>query len=332
MKKWMALAALVAVVAMLAACGAGRSVADAVTGQIGGMAEDSVGVVESSMPEYAAMPAADADMVPGESAQGLAGGGAAAAAADGRKITFSASLNIETKQFDKDYASIVGIVEEAGGYVASENSHAGSGAQTQYTARDAWLSARVPADGFDGTLDTLGAVGNVTNRTKSSEALRSQYFDTEARIEMLELRKDRLMEYLVTAEDAADIVAFEQELSQVLYDLDQYQGEKRRLDSLVDYATVDIYLQELVTPETIDKDGEPLGDRASDAFGVSAKGVKTFLENVLVWLAGAVPVLLLIAAIIVVIRLIVVVTRKARLKYREKHPKKEKPAPQPPTY
>jgi len=39
----------------------------------------------------------------------------------GRKITFSASLSINTKTFDADYAKINKLIVQTGGYVSSEN-------------------------------------------------------------------------------------------------------------------------------------------------------------------------------------------------------------------
>ena len=80
----------------------------------------------------------------------------------------------------------------------------------------------------------------MVSRHKSTDDLTSQYYDTDARIEMLNMRRDRLMGYLASATKAEDIVAFEQELSDVLYELDQLQGSKRQMDQLIDYATVDV--------------------------------------------------------------------------------------------
>ena len=234
---------------------------------------------------------------------------------DGRKLTFYATITINTKNFNVDYRSITSLISQSGGYIASENF-------SDYTSygrnegRSTWMSVRVPADGYNSFLDGLAGIGETTDLSRGSDDLTSQYFDTEARIEMLELRKERLMKYLVEAEDAADIVEFERELSNVLYELDQYQGNKRHLDQLVDYASVEISLTELITPETIGKDGEPLGDRASSAFGLSLDSVSRFLQDAVVFLAAAAPVIALLAVIALIVWLIFRLTRRAREKAR----------------
>jgi hypothetical protein len=239
-----------------------------------------------------------------------------------RKITFSASYTLETKRYDEDYARIVNLVRDAGGYIAGEETVAYPYETEGMTGRSSYFSLKIPVDGYDSFLDKLAKVGEVGNKSKSSEDLTAEYFDTESRIEILKMRRDRLTGYIQNATKAADIVEFEKELSEVLSELDQYEGNKRRLDQLVDYATVDVSLNEMISPETIGKDGRPLGNRASDAFRISVTGVGEFLQNAAVFFAGAAPVIALIVVILVVIWLIVRGVRRARAKYREGRPEK----------
>jgi hypothetical protein len=237
---------------------------------------------------------------------------------ENRKITFSASYTLETKSYDKDYARINSLVAEAGGYIAGEETSAYPYEYENTEGRSSYFTLQIPVGKYDTFLDDLADVGEVANKTKSSQDLTSEYFDTEARIEMLQMRKDRLTGYIRSATKAADIVEFERELSDVLLELDQYEGNKRKLDQLVDYATVNVSLHELITPETIGKDGQPLGDRASDAFSMSATGVGEFLRDAAVFFAGAVPVIALIAVIAVIIWIIVKGVRRARARRKTK--------------
>jgi len=237
---------------------------------------------------------------------------------DGRKITFSASISLNTKQFDADYVKVYQLIEQAGGFIASESTIDNSALYGKPVGRVSNISARVPAGEYNNFIDAVSSIGDVTQKNKWSEDLTSQYFDTEARIELLELRKDRLMAYILEAERAEDIVAFERELSDVLYDLDYYQGNKRRLDRLVDFSTIDVTLNEVITPDTIGKDGEPLGDRAASAFWLSLDGVGRFLDAFVVGFAAAVPVIVLLLIIGAIIWAIVRVTRPLREKMRDK--------------
>jgi len=234
----------------------------------------------------------------------------------GRKITFWADLSINTKSFDADYNTIIGMISRIGGYVSTERMTDYSTSYDRTQGRRTMIEAKIPASGYNSFLDALSGIGTVVSLNRWSEDLTSQYYDTEARITMLEMRKERLMGYLIEAERAEDVVAFERELSGVLSELDRYQSTRRYLEQLIDFATVTIYLNELITPETIGRDGEPLGDRASDAFIISANGVGRFLQGVVVFFAGAAPVLALLIVIAALVWLISIPVRKGLEKYR----------------
>jgi Na+-transporting methylmalonyl-CoA/oxaloacetate decarboxylase gamma subunit len=326
-----ALALIVACASFFAACGmtmggggddsGGAEIADSVAGYDTSY-ETSDGYEESDNAAAAQddSGAADSDYEP-TALEATQLGDTSSQGAD-RKITFSASYELETKSYDKDYERLDALIKESGGYIASENSIAYPYALEHREGRSSFLSLKIPVGGYESFLEKLAGIGEVANKSKSSEDLTSEYFDTEARIEMLQMRKERLTEYIKNATKAADIVEFERELSDVLLELDQYEGNKRRLDQLVDYATVEVNLTELITPETIGKDGQPLGDRASDAFKMSVTGVGEFLRNAAVFFAGAAPVIALIIVIVVIIWFIVKLVRRARDKYRAAHPER----------
>ncbi|MDR3224926.1 MAG: DUF4349 domain-containing protein [Clostridiales Family XIII bacterium] len=321
-----------------AACGSGGSASEeseageaaateamSVAGDDGDVTYDSVAEESPVFLRDAKSPASMSEAEYVEAAKDSAGGSAGAGLPDSnRKITFSASFTVDTKAYDADYAKINQIVSDFGGYIASEETQAYPYQTEQTTGRSSYFSLRIPVKGYDSFLTKLEQIGEVANKNKSSDDLTAEYFDTEARIEMLEMRKVRLTEYIKSATKAADIVAFEKELSDVLLELDQYEGNKRRLDQLVDYASVDVTLEELITPETIGKDGEPLGSRASDAFSISVTGVGEFLQDAAVFLAGAAPVLVLLIVFLIIIWVIVKLIRRARAKYYEAHPEKKK--------
>jgi hypothetical protein len=312
------LVVLVLAALSLAACGSGDAGNSGNSAGLQSASDQSAPAASDSGGAEDNVAASSESKVTGLESPSAAEGGAATA---GRKITFSANFTIDTKKYDADYAKIMQLVSGAGGYIANEESHAYP-YETPAVGRNSYLSLRIPVNGYDSFLAEVEKVGEVVDKGKSSEDLTSQYFDTEARIEMLTMRKDRLTEYIKGATKAADIVEFEKELSDVLLELDQYEGEKRRLDQLVDYATVEVYLNEVITPETIGKDGEPLGSRASDAFSLSATGVGRFLQNAAVFLAWLAPILALVAVLLVIAWLIVRLVRRLRAKYYERHPER----------
>lgn len=232
-----------------------------------------------------------------------------------RKLIYSASFQITTKNYDADYSAIKTELGAVNGYVQSENSYT-TGAGTRHSS----FTLRVPVSDYDAFLDAISGIGKIMDKQISTEDVSDSYYDTEARIEILEQRKERLMEHLDRATKMSDIIELEAELSDVLYEIDQHKGTKRHLDNLVDYTTVGVELNEEVSVETITPDGdEPLGDRASNAFSLAMTEAGKTLEDFVVGLAGAVPVLIVIAIIVVVVLVIVRVSAKRARARREKN-------------
>ncbi len=244
-----------------------------------------------------------------------------------RKLTHSASFDISTKQYDNDYNKINAALGAVNGYIESESSGVNETYNKQTPSRYTTMTMRIPVDQYNTFLDKLSGIGEVTNKQKNTEDFSDQYYDTEARIELLEGQKARLMGHLANATNTEDIIALEQEITNVIYELDQLQGNMRRMDKLVEYATVSMNLTELITPETIGSDGQPLGDRASEAFSLSMTGVGRFLDDFAVGFATALPVIILIAIIIAIVLIIIKLVRFLMKKYRVKHPKEVSSAP-----
>ncbi|MEA5002655.1 MAG: DUF4349 domain-containing protein [Christensenella sp.] len=244
-----------------------------------------------------------------------------------RKLTYSATFDISTKQYDSDYNKINTEIGAVGGYIEHESSGTNAPYNTQTPARYTTMTMRIPVDNYNAFLDKLSGIGEVTNKQKNTEDFSDQYYDTTSRIDLLEGQKARLMEHLATATNTEDIIALEQEITDVIYELDQLQGNVRRMDNLVEYATVSMNLTELITPETIGSDGQPLGDRASEAFSLSMTGVGRFLENFAIGFMAALPVIILIVIIIVIVLIVIRLVRVLMKKYRVKHPKKITPPP-----
>lgn len=304
------IAVMVCTVLFLTAC----SAVPAETDSSGAMSAPGANYESASKGEETAAEAETAEEAGGLSTPGLP--------ETNRKLTYSASFDINTKQYDSDYAKINEDLSAVGGYVANEESSAYSSETGKNYGRNSYLSLRVPVDNLNAFMENLSGIGEVVGKHRSTDDLTAQYYDTDARIEMLNIRKDRLMGYLANATNAEDIIAFEQELSDVLYELDQLQGSKRQMDQQIDYATVDVTLTELITPETIGADGQPLGDRASDAFSMSMTGVGEFMENFAIFWAAALPVLILIAIFAVVIYAVIRLILWLRKKYYAKHPER----------
>ena len=103
------------------------------------------------------------------------------------------------------------------------------------------------------------------------------------------------------SETLTDVIELEQALADVTYEIESLTGKLRHFDSLVDYSTVRVQLNEVVkyseTPVVV----RTVWDRMGRRFMNSVDGIVEFGEDLLVSVVGSLPVLALLAVIFAVI-------------------------------
>lgn len=234
-------------------------------------------------------------------------------ASDGSKLVQTRDISMRTTEFDKDYGKIKSLLKSVDGYIEHE-SMSGTAPESVYDpGRYSYIIMRVPVDRYDSFVDSLTQIGVIDSMEINTQDYSDTYYDTESRIELLEERKERLMKHLDEATKMEDIITLEDEISDVIYQLDELKGQQRNMDNMVEYATVSLSITEYQLAD----DAEPKDDFTLDpgnAFNTTLKGMGDFFRVFGVMLAAAAPVLILIAIVIVVVLVIVHAVRKASAK------------------
>ena len=197
----------------------------------------------------------------------------------GLKLTYSASIAVETLEYDKSLEAIMDSISKAGGFISYRN-EGGGYTSTYGTYMKKWvrLEARIPAGSYQSFLDGSADFGNVTSLLSSMEDITSQYVDTEARLSSLNAQRERLEEMMKKAENVSDLIEIESQLSETIYQIESYTARKNTFDNLVSYSTVTIELNEVsvVTYKT-----ETFWDRLIATIGSSLRDFADFLEGLL---------------------------------------------------
>ena len=240
---------------------------------------------------------------------------AAAAALATQKIIERLSYQIETLKFDDSVGRIQSLCTELGGYVQDSNV-TGSGIQSKGSLRQAAYTLRIPQDKLNQLKSHAGEIGNVLNFSSSSENISEKYYDTEARLKSLRTQQERLLALLQKSGSLTDIVALEKALADVNYQIEQLTGSLREYDSLINFSTVSIQLNEVVKPTEIESTPVTLGEKIARQFKDSLRGLGAFGEGLLVFFLGGAPVILLLAVMIAVLYWFLI-GRKKRAKKRE---------------
>jgi hypothetical protein len=208
-------------------------------------------------------------------------------------------LTITTTAFDRDYAAILSLSENAGGYAASVNV-----SEYQVNIRTASFSLRIPSGVLDTYLGGLEGIGRITNRYETAIDMTTRYSDTQLRLTTQQNKMTRLMELLVKAETVEDLLAIENEIADTQYQIDSLESSLLSIDRQVDYATVSIYLKEQTPADTAGAQDLTIGERLLNSLKASLTWLGTFFENMLVFLVAVSPVLAAGIILLIVIRII----------------------------
>lgn len=201
-----------------------------------------------------------------------------------RKLVKHSDMQLQTKEFDTAIAQITQMIEQAGGYVESQQV-SGRGMDDPIdrgTARSAYINARIPADRLDEVGGKICGVCHVLSKSERIEDIGEQYFDTQARLKSLSLQEERLLEILGKAEKLEDVITLESALSGVRYEIETLTASVRRMDSQVQYSFLNLSLNEVVDYEPVNDIPRTFGDRMALALQNSGSRVVKSMERTLV--------------------------------------------------
>ena len=200
-----------------------------------------------------------------------------------RKLNRRSTLQLETLDFDQAVDEINALVTQLGGYM--ESSYVEGGAHGG--SRTANFTCRVPAKDFAAANDKLAAVGNVVTRSQSAEDVTDQYYDVQAELDALKVQQERLLAMMEQATEMADLIALEEELTEVRYRINDRTSAIKRYDGLVEYATIDIDLTEVVDYQELP--AETFGDRVAETFFGSLEFAKEFGQGIVLVIVAVLP-------------------------------------------
>lgn len=196
------------------------------------------------------------------------------------KLIYTGSLTLECTDLTAAMAGLEQLIGDYGGYLERQEVYH----QTSWQTAD--YTVRVPSEQYHAFLGAVGTWegGKLTYQSTTVDDVGEVYADLENRLETLQIKLDRLQALLAQAENMEDIITIESAISDVEYEIEDLSGQKNHYDSLIDYSTVYITLQQV---STLSGGVNPtLGERLSRGF---TRGVGNFVEgcaDFLVWLVS----------------------------------------------
>lgn len=321
-RKFLALAVALLLVA-LSACAAPKQVADMrVDGRGESAASMNVGGnskydMDMSAPQATAAPESAEEMgMEKPAADGYAGAYATSSATQPganqeAKRIYTGDISLTTKAFDDDLARISGMLTDVGGYIQDQELRGDPPSQMSSGNRFIRMTLRVPSERFTTVINSIKSIGSEHTVNTYVNDITSEYYDSSARLKANQLQLARLQDLVSKAEKLSDIVALEQEISRVQYNIESINSQMRRWDSQIALSTITLMMQERTVSVYLPIN-PTLGERIVAGWVNSVNGVREFIENLSVAMVVLIPVLFVLAIPVVGIALIVRAVRKRR--------------------
>lgn len=218
------------------------------------------------------------------------------------KIIRRVNMQVETQEFDTLIKTIDSKINQLGGYVESSN----ISGRNYYSdnMRDGNIVARVPKDKLNTFINTVSDNANVIQKGESTTNVTLDYSDIESHKKALVIEQDRLLVLIDKAKTLEDIITLESRLSDIRYQLQNFETQLRTYDNQVEYSTITLYIQEVERMTVVSEKKKTVWNRINNGFSDTVFNISEGFKNFVVWFAVNFLYLLIWAIIIVVVVII----------------------------
>ncbi|NBD22808.1 DUF4349 domain-containing protein [Paenibacillus glycinis] len=240
-------------------------------------------------------PAAATESSAGSEAESSLGGGNESGVGGeiDRKIVYRGNVTMEVEAYDAAQTALRDLIHLSGGYLLKFAD------QKTSTEKGGTYTIKVPAAGFDGFLSGLEKIKHLSYQSSAQGTdVTQEYVDLGARLKARQVVEARLLDFMAKATKTADLLDISQQLGDVQTEIEQIKGRIRYLDANVAFSTIDLRMYETIEAKAAADDGKTgFGERIAEAVKGSTEVMYAFLQGLVVFAAGAVPVLAVLAVI-----------------------------------
>ena len=197
------------------------------------------------------------------------------AMAAARKLIRTGQLALEVADYASAAAKAAQVAESHGGYLAE--SHSTHGARD---TRQGNLTLRVASSQFEAAFSELKQLGKARSEGMGTQDITKAYADLETRLRVKRDAESRIRDILRNrTAKLADVLEAERELTRLIEEIEQMEGERRYYDQQVSLSTITVALSE---PQPILETGglEPIREAIHGAVEVLSRSLATIIYAV----------------------------------------------------
>jgi hypothetical protein len=256
---------LIALVLLVACGGGGAQTASPLSG--GEAAYDSAASTAAATSGGAAAPAAEQpaagraeEQAEAFDASGEVKQGSQNAQGGQRLVIKTATIALLVENVDAAEAQVRQLADDRDGFVLS------SSAYGEDRNRTASISFKVPAERFDDAIGALAALAiKVESQEVQGQDVTDEYVDLNSRLRNLRAVETRLLQFLNDAQRTDDLLAINQQLTDVQGQIEQTQGRISYLEQSAALSTITVSLRMQPVVEVVPQAGWSPGLTARQA-------------------------------------------------------------------
>jgi chromosome segregation ATPase len=208
-------------------------------------------------------------------------------------IARTVALTIVVRDFAASRANLDAILARHHSYAAELTVNTQENASRSFQA-----SLRVPAPELSAALGELRGLGRVEVETQSGEEVTQQHADLMARLENSRETEQRLRGLLAQRTGKIEeVLQVEEEIGRVRGEIEGMEAEQRTLEHRVDFATVDLQLNEEYK-EQLNPQAASVATSMRNSFVAGLRHASGTLLGIVLFLEEFGPVLLIWAVIL----------------------------------
>ncbi len=216
------------------------------------------------------------------------------------KLIYTADVDIQTTDWDKDYSAIKDLVEKYKGYFETSEVYNG-GYNADYTYKRGEYTVRIPSESYRTFLEGVSGISHVVSMSEDVDDVGEKYFDLEARLKTLREKEARLQELLAKANSVSELIEIENALANTEYEIEMYQSNLNHYDALINYSTVRISIEQVNRVDGSIGQKTNFFDRIWKSLTKGASNFVDAMDDFANWIVYNIITLVIIAAVIVVI-------------------------------
>lgn len=222
-----------------------------------------------------------------------------------QKLIRTVNMNVETVKFDEVVNSIKSKVAESGGYIQLSDV---SGTGKNRSFRHGHFILRIPADKADSVISTLGDNVTVISSNESSEDVTLKYSDMKSHIDSLKIEREALNKMLENATDLETIIRLQERITQIRYEIENYESSLKVLDNQVTYTTINLDINEVVEEREVEEIKKlTTGEEMSKRFKENLDDVKEGLKDFAIGFVASLPYIFVLLGVLLIIALVIFV-------------------------